>query len=194
MLSTQSTGRDTAPFSTQRRCTPLISQETWAELAETGARPRPAAAACSTLMHMQVYLIEVNSCPALALQGKVLENLLPRVVEEVVQKADDPLFPGSAPASRQTLQGFKPLQTQTLRARPLMRVHSTPVAHDSTLPFSASRCDAVYILILERFSTCAGSPSPCRKLVKTNSAPAKPETTSLPQRMHSSVQTIASKG
>lgn len=117
----------------------------------------------------KVYLIEVNSCPALALQGKVLENLLPRVVEEVVQKAVDPLFPGSAPASRQTLQGFKPLQTQTLRARPLMRVHSTPVAHDS-------------------------SPSPCRKLVKTNSAPAKPETTSLPQRMHSSVQTIASKG
>lgn len=45
---------------------------------------------------MQVYLIEVNTCPALACHGAVLEDLLPRVMEEVVQKAIDPLFPPSA--------------------------------------------------------------------------------------------------
>ena len=45
---------------------------------------------------MQVYLIEVNTCPALALRGAVLQDLLPRVMEEVVQKAVDPLFPPPA--------------------------------------------------------------------------------------------------
>lgn len=40
-----------------------------------------------------MYLIEVNTCPALSLRGAVLEDLLPRVLEEVVQKAIDPLFP-----------------------------------------------------------------------------------------------------
>jgi hypothetical protein len=42
---------------------------------------------------VQVYLIEVNTCPALGLHGAVLQDLLPRVMEEVVQKAIDPLFP-----------------------------------------------------------------------------------------------------
>ena len=42
---------------------------------------------------VQAYLIEVNTCPALACHGAVLQDLLPRVMEEVVQKAIDPLFP-----------------------------------------------------------------------------------------------------
>lgn len=35
---------------------------------------------------LQVYLIEVNTSPALVRHGEVLKDLLPRVIEEVVQK------------------------------------------------------------------------------------------------------------
>lgn len=35
---------------------------------------------------LQVYLVEVNTSPALFRVGAVLTELLPRVVEEVVQK------------------------------------------------------------------------------------------------------------
>ena len=35
----------------------------------------------------------MNTCPALAQRGAVLQDLLPRVMEEVVQRAVDPLFP-----------------------------------------------------------------------------------------------------
>ncbi|GFR46247.1 hypothetical protein Agub_g7795 [Astrephomene gubernaculifera] len=41
----------------------------------------------------QLYLIEVNTSPALFRAGSYLSDLLPRLVEEVVQKAVDPLFP-----------------------------------------------------------------------------------------------------
>jgi len=41
----------------------------------------------------QVYLIEVNTSPALFRSGSVLSDLLPRVIEELVQKVLDPLFP-----------------------------------------------------------------------------------------------------
>lgn len=142
---------------------------------------------------IQVYLIEVNSCPALALQGKVLERLLPQVIEEVVQKAVDPLFPGSAPAQQEMLQGFKPLQIQTTRARPLMRVFSTPAPHHSTLPCLGG-CPGPGPMRKPPHSVipiciCAGSPSPYRKLVKTNSAPVQ-----VLQRSRCGSHNIASKG
>jgi hypothetical protein len=92
----------------------------------------------------QVYLIEVNSCPALSLCGHVLEKLLPAVIEEVFQKAVDPLFPGSATAQQETLQGFKPLQIQSLRARALTRLHSSPTTHDSAQPIP---CDKNMIVL-----------------------------------------------
>jgi tubulin--tyrosine ligase len=41
----------------------------------------------------QAYLLEVNSSPALFRAGAYLSDLLPRVMEEVVQKAVDPWFP-----------------------------------------------------------------------------------------------------
>lgn len=54
---------------------------------------------------MQVYLIEVNTCPALGCHGAVLQDLLPRVIEEVVQKAIDPLFPPRPMPRAHTSQG-----------------------------------------------------------------------------------------
>ena len=45
---------------------------------------------------LQVYLIEVNTSPALVRHGEVLKDLLPRVIEEVVQKV--------GPALRVTLR------------------------------------------------------------------------------------------
>jgi len=41
-----------------------------------------------------IYLIEVNTSPALFTAGACLEDLIPRVVEEVAQKVLDPIFPG----------------------------------------------------------------------------------------------------
>eukprot|EP00798_Chlamydomonas_sp_ICE-L_P002384 gene2384-8692_t len=41
----------------------------------------------------QVVLIEVNTSPALFRQGRYLTDLLPRVIEEVVQRVVDPYFP-----------------------------------------------------------------------------------------------------
>lgn len=35
---------------------------------------------------LQVYLIEVNNCPALYRHGQILTELLPLVIEEVAQK------------------------------------------------------------------------------------------------------------
>ena len=35
---------------------------------------------------LQVYLIEVNNCPALYRHGQILTDLLPLVIEEVAQK------------------------------------------------------------------------------------------------------------
>ena len=39
------------------------------------------------------YLLEVNSGPALCRHGHVLQEMIPRMIEEVVQKAIDPCFP-----------------------------------------------------------------------------------------------------
>jgi hypothetical protein len=143
----------------------------------------------------QVYLIEVNSCPALSLCGQVLEKLLPAVIEEVFQKAVDPLFPGSAPVQRETLQAFKPLQIQTSRARALTRVHSTPATQDSTQLTAPSDTNPSTEMTL--CIPSADSPSPARKLVKTNSAPVKADTadrtTKILQRSRFSSQNI-SKG
>ncbi|PNW83994.1 hypothetical protein CHLRE_04g212550v5 [Chlamydomonas reinhardtii] len=44
-----------------------------------------------------LYLIEVNTSPALFRAGAYLSDLLPRLVEEVVQRAVDPLFPPLPP-------------------------------------------------------------------------------------------------
>jgi tubulin--tyrosine ligase len=41
----------------------------------------------------QVYLIEINTSPALFRAGAYLSDLLPRVIEEVVQKCVDPFYP-----------------------------------------------------------------------------------------------------
>ena len=56
----------------------------------------------------RVPLIEVNSGPALCRHGRVLEDLIPRVIEEVFQKAVDVTFPppeGAAPP--EALHGFE---------------------------------------------------------------------------------------
>ena len=48
----------------------------------------------------KVFLLEVNTSPALFRHGKVLTEMLPRMIEEVFQKAVDPHFPapeGAAP-------------------------------------------------------------------------------------------------
>jgi hypothetical protein len=42
------------------------------------------------------FLIEVNSGPALCRHGHVLQEMIPRMIEEVVQKAIDPCFPPPA--------------------------------------------------------------------------------------------------
>ena len=47
----------------------------------------------------QVYLVEVNTSPALFRKGDHLKQLLPRVMEEVLQKALDPWFPPPLDAS-----------------------------------------------------------------------------------------------
>eukprot|EP00891_Asterochloris_glomerata_P009698 jgi/Astpho2/9698/Aster-x0408 len=52
----------------------------------------------------KVYLIEVNTSPALVRHGEVLKDLLPRVIEEVVQKAVDPYFPAPTPEAAAHLQ------------------------------------------------------------------------------------------
>lgn len=63
-------------------------------------------------------LIEVNTSPALARSGHYLADLLPRVLEEVIQKAVDPWFPPPAgvPHPRQ-LNGFQPMKLITPAAR-----------------------------------------------------------------------------
>jgi len=62
----------------------------------------------------QAYLIEINTSPALFRAGPVLADLLPRVIEECVQKCVDPYFPPPAgtPADQlpEPLDGFQPVQ------------------------------------------------------------------------------------
>lgn len=96
---------------------------------------RPCVAAQAS-ERPQVYLIEVNTCPALQLHGRVLADLLPRVVEETFQKAIDPYFPappGAAPPSA-ALDGFERIELDpapsTLRAadRLAVAVATRPVA------------------------------------------------------------------
>eukprot|EP00884_Botryococcus_braunii_P008359 jgi/Botrbrau1/17524/Bobra.0825s0002.4 len=56
----------------------------------------------------QVKLIEVNTCPALYRCCPLLAEMLPRVVEEVIQKVVDPYFPAPAGASMpQQLDDFQ---------------------------------------------------------------------------------------
>jgi hypothetical protein len=99
---------------------------------------------------LQVYLIEVNSCPALALQGRVLEGLLPRVIEEAFQKAVDPLFPGSG-AGIEPLHSFQPLPIHRAR-RPLLRAQSFAQSQDRGVGLAISDWSAC-----ARISTCATS-------------------------------------
>lgn len=49
--------------------------------------PVPSVSTCYIL---QVYLIEVNTSPALYRHGQVLTDLLPVLIEEVVQKVSMP--------------------------------------------------------------------------------------------------------
>ncbi|KAG1663399.1 hypothetical protein FOA52_011677 [Chlamydomonas sp. UWO 241] len=58
----------------------------------------------------RVFLIEVNTSPALFLAGRVLSDLLPRVVEEVVQKGIDAVLPpppGGGHERPEPLDGFE---------------------------------------------------------------------------------------
>jgi len=51
----------------------------------------------------RAYLIEMNTSPALFRKGRYLQEMLPRMIEEVVQKCVDPVFPapeGAAQADR----------------------------------------------------------------------------------------------
>jgi hypothetical protein len=73
--------------------------------------------ASKPLAALQVYLIEVNSCPALSLRGAVLQDLLPRVMEEAVQKAIDPLFP-VPPRTTPASSDEPPADAQHARAPP----------------------------------------------------------------------------
>jgi hypothetical protein len=60
-----------------------------------------------------VVLIEVNTSPALFRAGKYLSDLLPRVVEEVVQKCVDPVMPpppGGGHALPEPLDGFERME------------------------------------------------------------------------------------
>ena len=60
----------------------------------------------------QVFLIEVNTSPALFRAGKYLQELLPKVIEEVVQKTVDVALPppeGFAVAT-EPLDGFERLE------------------------------------------------------------------------------------
>ncbi len=57
-------------------------------LREQGRRP-----AAARVRGAQVYLIEVNTSPALYRCCALLAALLPPVVEEVVQRCVDPCFP-----------------------------------------------------------------------------------------------------
>lgn len=56
-----------------------------------------------------VYLIEINTSPALLRHGQLLSDLIPDVVEEVVQKCIDPVFPGPVASPPRTLERFTPL-------------------------------------------------------------------------------------
>lgn len=59
----------------------------------------------------QVFLIEVNTSPALFRAGKYLAELLPKVIEEVVQKAVDtclPPPPGAASKWRRLMMEMNP--------------------------------------------------------------------------------------
>ncbi|KAK9814231.1 hypothetical protein WJX72_002606 [[Myrmecia] bisecta] len=58
----------------------------------------------------RVYLIEVNTSPALYRCCRILKEMLPPVIEEVVQKCIDPLFPPPEDAQQaERLDGFKML-------------------------------------------------------------------------------------
>ena len=60
---------------------------------------------------MQVFLVECNTSPALFRKGSHLKALLPRVIEEVVQKALDPHFPAPEDAScPERLSAFEELE------------------------------------------------------------------------------------
>ncbi|DBB17391.1 TPA: hypothetical protein ACH3X3_014425 [Trebouxia sp. C0006] len=52
----------------------------------------------------KVYLIEVNTSPALYRHGQVLTDLLPVLIEEVVQKAVDPCFPPPTAEAAATIE------------------------------------------------------------------------------------------
>jgi hypothetical protein len=68
---------------------------------------------CASHMHVQVYLIEINTSPALFRAGAYLSDLLPRVIEEVVQKCVDPIYPPPPGTPAHSLpvplDGFQPV-------------------------------------------------------------------------------------
>jgi len=61
----------------------------------------------------KVWLIEINTSPALFRHGKVLEDLMPPMIEEVAQRVVDKVFPPPPDAVLpETLNGFKRLYLQ----------------------------------------------------------------------------------
>eukprot|EP00892_Ulva_mutabilis_P007150 jgi/Ulvmu1/4807/UM020_0092.1 len=66
-------------------------------------------------MSGKVSLIEVNSCPALGMHGAVLQDMIPQMVEEVVQRAIDPYFPGSV-SCLPRMSNFKSLKVGPTRS------------------------------------------------------------------------------
>lgn len=83
---------------------------------------------------VQVYLIEVNTCPALQRHGQVLKDMLPFVMEEIVQKAVDPFYPPEdsselpEPLNNFELLDLTPFERPTLvqRSRTMERVPLPP--------------------------------------------------------------------
>ena len=67
----------------------------------------PLQAPPASLASRQVFLIEVNTSPALFRAGQYLTELLPRVIEEVVQKAVDVVLPPPEGAAIEQLDGFE---------------------------------------------------------------------------------------
>jgi hypothetical protein len=91
-----------------------------------------------------VYLIEVNTCPALQLHGRILEDLLPRVIEETVQKAIDPLFPALAGTTTAVpaLDGFELLEVDPLE-RPYLKGQISFTRSTSIQGKHASTCISI---------------------------------------------------
>jgi len=70
----------------------------------------------------QLKLIEINTSPALFRHGTHLTEMLPRMIEEVVQKCIDPVFPPPDPKDLPAPLGdFEEVPLGKLSAKPTFR-------------------------------------------------------------------------